>query len=91
MNIVYLHSFDKSYQKLSSAVQQDIDLTISRFLEILPQGKRPQGIGLRLLSQPNWEIRVGLKYRILLQLKNDTITFTFVGNHDEVKRFLKRF
>ena len=48
-----------------------------------------QGIGLKRLRQNYWEIRKGLKTRILFQWEKDTVKFILAGNHDDVRRFLK--
>jgi hypothetical protein len=53
---------------------------------------RPQehtGLGLRKLNPSGiWEARAGLSLRALFRLEKDEVTFVFLGNHDDVKRFL---
>lgn len=89
MRIDYLTSFDRSFKKLPSSVQTKIQSIIGSFFDHLVTGIRPQGLGLRRLKGSFWEIRVGLQYRVLFELGKDLIVFVFVGNHEEVKRFLR--
>jgi hypothetical protein len=35
-----------------------------------------------------WEMRAGLSLRAIFRLDKDEAIFLFLGNHDEVKRFL---
>lgn len=46
------------------------------------------GLGLKNFSKDYWEIRVDIHDRIIFELTGSVI-FWFVGNHDEVKRFIK--
>ncbi len=48
------------------------------------------GMGLRKLHRSGiWEIRVGLGLRIVFGLDADAARLLLVGNHEEVRRFLK--
>ena len=89
MKVDYLARFDREFQKLHVPTQESVKKAIVSLLHHLQVGTRPQGLGLRRLRGIIWEIRVGLTYRILFELKKDTITFAFIGTHDEVKRFLR--
>lgn len=91
MKIEFLSHFDRAFKKYSLTIRQNIQKTIESFLVNLEQGKRPQGLGFRHLKGSIWEIRIGLQYRVLLELGKNRVTFLLVGNHDEVKRFLKRY
>jgi hypothetical protein len=47
------------------------------------------GLGLRKLHPAGfWEVRAGLSLRAIFRLDKDEAVFVFLGNHDEVKRFL---
>ena len=89
MRVDYLPRFDRSFKKVGLPIQEEIQRAIGSFLDNISKGTRPQGLGLRRLRDVFWEIRVGLQYRVLFEMKNDWVTFLFVGNHNEVKRFLK--
>jgi hypothetical protein len=40
-------------------------------------------------SQPVYSVRIGLGYRALGLLKGDTVTWFWIGTHDEYERLLK--
>jgi mRNA-degrading endonuclease RelE of RelBE toxin-antitoxin system len=48
-----------------------------------------KGAGLRKLRDEYFEARIGLKERLLFENTPEALVFEFMGNHDEVKRFLK--
>jgi len=48
-----------------------------------------KGAGLRKLRDEYFEARMGLKERLLFENTPEALVFEFIGNHDEVKRFLK--
>ena len=61
----------------------DLETAVSR-----PHEHR--GLGLRKVhSSGIWEVRLGLNLRALFRLANDEVIFIFLGNHDEVQRFLR--
>ena len=48
-----------------------------------------KGIGLKRLRGDFWEVRKGLKVRLLFRWNGDCVEFVLAGNHDDVHRFLK--
>ena len=66
---------------------------IGRALQLLERDfghpHRHQGLGIRKLSPSFFEIRVGLDIRLVFQNQADCLLFLMVGNHDEVRRFLR--
>ena len=49
-----------------------------------------RGLGLRKLHLSGvWELRVGISLRALFRLREGEAVFVFLGNHDEIQRFLK--
>lgn len=48
------------------------------------------GAGLRKLHRSGiWEARVGLGLRLVFALEKDLLSLVRIGNHDEVRRFLR--
>ena len=62
---------------------------IDALIEFIKIGKKPQGLGLKKVRKDYWEIRLSVKNRIIFEFKSDVINFAFVGDHNEIKRFLK--
>jgi mRNA-degrading endonuclease RelE of RelBE toxin-antitoxin system len=89
--IEFKKSFDRSYRCLSPSDQSKVDETIEAFLTILEENRLPSGLGLKKLVDDLWEIRVGLGLRIAFRMKKDRVEFGLVGNHDDIKRYIKLF
>ena len=47
------------------------------------------GIGIRKLAGRIFECRAGLVYRLIFQDTTDALVVVFLGNHDEVRRWLR--
>lgn len=83
-------SFDRSIKSLSTANKKDIKETCSQLIDILSGEKNlTKGFGLKNLRDNFWEIRKGLKLRILFRWQSNYIEFLLAGTHDDIKRFLK--
>jgi len=46
-------------------------------------------MGLKRPRNDSWEIRLGLRNRILFCWKDDLVEFVIAGDHDTIKNFLK--
>ena len=89
MRLNYLKSYDRSFKKLTSLQQENAIKAIDTLIELIKTGKKPQGLGLKKVRSDYWEMRLSVKNRIIFEFKGDVINFTFVGAHNEVKKFLK--
>lgn len=89
MRFEFRPSFDRRFKKLSFARQQKARAAIESVLSYLDR-KTPlrHGLGLKNFHGDYWEIRVDIHDRIVFEL-TDRVTFWLVGNHDEVRRFMK--
>ena len=90
MKFEFKPSFDRSVKSFSDDQKSQIkDLAIG-LVEMLAQDRGIyKGIGLKRLRDNFWEIRKGLKTRILFRWNGDCVEFVLAGNHDDVRRFLK--
>ena len=88
MKVRYLNSFDRSFDDLDPKSQNRVVRAVDSLLEYFETGKKPQGLGLRKLRDPYWEIRAGLKIRIIFSLEGDLLSFILVGDHSDIKRYL---
>ena len=52
-------------------------------------GQLPTGLGLKPLRADCWEVRAGLADRIIFRRTGGLVEFLLVGNHDEIRQFLK--
>ena len=88
MRLNYLESYDRLFNKLTSPQQENAIKAVDALIEFIKTGKKPEGLGLKKVRSDYWEIRLSVKNRIIFEFKGDVINFAFVGNHDDVKKFL---
>jgi len=82
-------SFERSLKRFHPVQQLELKRRIDLFIRALSAEQLPAGFGLTKLRSGLWEIRSGLAQRILFWRTRNEVRFTFVGSHDEVRRFLK--
>ena len=90
MRYAYKTSFDRSFKRLTPAEQYQTQQACDN-LFIYLERKTPllQGLGFKRIGLDYWEIRAGIKLRVLFEISHGCITFYFVGNHDQVHRFVR--
>ena len=84
-------SFDRSVKGLSDGAKIEIKKAVFEIIDLVSTGKSSsKGQGITRLHKDYWEARTTIRERILFKLTDDLIQFIIVGNHEDVKRFLKR-
>jgi mRNA-degrading endonuclease YafQ of YafQ-DinJ toxin-antitoxin module len=89
MRYEYKSSFDKVFKKLGLNRQEKVIDAINILIDFFENRKKVKGLGLKNLRENYWEIRVNVKDRIIFTLEKDKVAFIIVGNHDEIKKFLR--
>ena len=90
MRYEFKTSFDRRFKKLSSPRQQKVYQAIDTLMKYIDGETEPStGLGLKNWHANYWEIRAGIKDRILFEF-TDQVIFLFVGNHDDIKKFMRR-
>ena len=89
MRYSFDRSFTRSLKRFDPTQQLEIKRRVDLFIRALTAQHLPAGFGLTKLRPRLWEIRSGLAQRILFWRTEENVRFTFVGSHDEVRRFLK--
>ena len=89
MQFEFAGSFGRCFKKLSPERQQKARAAIEALLAYLDR-KAPlrPGLGLKNFQDDYWEIRIDIHDRIIFEL-TDRVIFWLVGNHDEIRRFMK--
>ena len=91
MKYEFKPSFDKSVKSLPSETKQEIKELCIALIDVLSgEQDLSAGMGLKNLRKNFWEVRKGLKLRILFRWRSDHIEFVLAGTHEEIKRHLKR-
>lgn len=90
MKFEFKSSFDRSIKQLTPPEKVDVKEAALKLIDVLSKDREIyQGLGLKRLAGDFWEVRQGLKVRILFRWEGDLVEFVLAGNHDDVKRFLK--
>ncbi|MBS3819768.1 hypothetical protein KGY73_09735 [bacterium] len=91
MNYEFKPSFDRSVKSLPLKKKQEIKELCTTLIDVLSEKQElSPGMGLRNLRENFWEIRKGLKMRILFRWRADHVEFILAGSHEEIKRYLKK-
>ena len=77
-------------ESFSSQEKEDVKDAALKLIDVLSQDRQLyQGLGLKRLRSDLWEVRKGIKVRILFRWQGDLVEFVLAGDHDDIKRFLK--
>jgi mRNA-degrading endonuclease YafQ of YafQ-DinJ toxin-antitoxin module len=90
MIVRYLSSFDRSFAGLEPSLKERVTQAIDALFRYLETSEKTAGLGLKKLRHPYWEIRAGLKIRIIFSLDKNLLTFILVGDHSAIKRYLRQ-
>ncbi len=92
MKFEFKPSFDRSVKGFHGAEKEEIKQAALQAIDILSQERvTHQGVGLKRLKGDFWEVRKGLKTRILFRWQGDLVQFILAGDHNDIKRYLKDF
>ena len=90
MRLEFKPSFDRSVKSFHGKEKEEIKQAALQAIDILSQDRIiHKGIGLKRLKGDFWEVRRGLKARILFRWQGDLVEFVLTGDHNDIKRFLK--
>ena len=83
--------FQKYVEGLSADDQQKVLKAIDVFRTAVHEGVSSKGLGLKKIARDKYEIRVDLKIRIGIMKDNDTFVLDLLGNHEDIRNFLKNY
>ena len=90
MRFEFKPSFKRSLKSFPDKEKEEIKEVASQLITMLSRDRSVhKGVGLKRLREDFWEVRKGIKSRILFRWKGDLVEFVIAGNHNDVKRFLK--
>ena len=89
--LAYSRRFLKQLEKLSARDQESVEKAFRAFWGGLQKGAFPRGLGLKKMGADKYEIRVDLKTRIGIKQNGDTFIADLVGNHEDIRNFLKNY
>ena len=76
-------------RQLPKAERRKIGVSIEAMRKNWGRPHLHAGCGIRRLAADLYECRVGLQSRLLFQSIGASLYFHFIGNHDQVQKFLR--
>ncbi len=76
-------------RRLAANERRELGGVIAAAQEMFGSPHIHTGAGVRKLRGRWYEVRAGLERRLVFRECDDCLSFEFMGNHDEVQRFLK--
>lgn len=90
MQIVLTESLQRDVSKLSASEKEQLFTVILKLPAALKDIHQHSGMGLRKIhSSGIYEARIGLGLRLVFGYQQNSVTLHRVGNHDEIRRYLK--
>lgn len=90
MKFEFKPSFERSIKSFHSREKEELKKIAVQTIEILSHDRLAyKGIGLKRLKGDYWEIRKGIKARILFRWTKELVEFVLAGDHNDIKRFLR--
>lgn len=90
MKIVELPAFQRGFAKLPQHLQEKTWYQLQTFLEHIGSSTKPKSLRLKKLPHGNFEISINMDLRILFRLHGDALALVLLGDHEDVRRFLRR-
>ena len=91
LEFAFARSFRRSLKGLHPQEKVAIQRQVDSFMLAMDVRTIPTGFGLKKLGDDLWEFRTDLPIRVLFQWDKSVVTFLFLGNHNEVQRFLSHY
>lgn len=88
MNVFSIPSFDRAFKKLSTIDQSKVLAAAQQLPEAFGRPHVHAALGIRRIGT-FYEFRVGLHWRVLFQVKEGNAFLATVGNHDDIRRFIR--
>ena len=89
MRVVELSGFTRGFNRLPRHHQEKVWYQLNTLLAFIGSSAKPKSLRLKKLPHGNFEISVNMDLRILFQFHGDALVFVLLGDHEDVRRYLK--
>ena len=89
--ISILPSFERSVKRLTPQEKEHLSKSLEIFNNYLITGQSPYGFRFKKINHDKYEFRVDIRLRVVLKEEGNTFYLVFVGDHDEVRTYLRNF
>jgi mRNA-degrading endonuclease YafQ of YafQ-DinJ toxin-antitoxin module len=90
MRIVELPGFRRGFARLPRHLQEKTWYQLHTFLDHIGDPVKPKSLRLTKLPHGNFEISINMDLRIIFQLHGEALVLALLGDHDDVRRYLRR-
>ena len=90
MRVVELPGFQRGFVKLPTHLREKTWYQLNAFLEHIGSPVKPKSLRLKKLPFGNFELSINMDLRVLFQLHSDAIVLVLLGDHEDVRRYLRR-
>jgi len=89
--ILILPSFERSVKKLTRQDKKNLYESLEAFNSFLLTSELPVGFGFKKINHDKYEFRVDIRLRVVVKVEGEDYYLVLAGNHDDVKRYLRRY
>ncbi|MBI1977069.1 MAG: hypothetical protein HYS56_06145 [Candidatus Omnitrophica bacterium] len=90
VQVDFLRSFDRSQSALSLEKHEKVKETVIKIIRLAHRDyQASHGLRVKKLTPSIFEARVDIHLRLVFELKHDRLIFILIGNHDDIKRYLR--
>jgi hypothetical protein len=90
MRIIELPGFRRGFARLPKHLQEKTWYQLHAFLEHIGSPVKPKSLRFKKLPHGNFEISITMDLRALFQLHGDALVLALLGDHEDVRRYLRR-
>ncbi len=89
--ILILSSFERSVKKLTPLDKKKLAQSMEKLNSFLILGEMPVGLGFKKINHDKYEFRVDIRLRVVVKVEGEDCYLVLTGNHDEVRKYLRRY
>jgi len=89
LEIDFSPQFRRGARQLSEDQRKQVAGAAGLLREAFGRPHRHSGLGIRRLGGNLYEFRVGRDLRVVFELNGSRAELTMIGNHDDVRKYLK--
>ena len=90
MRIVELPGCQRGFGRLPRPLREKSGSQLQTFLEQIGSPTKPKSLRLKKLPHGNFELSVNMELRVIFQLHGDALVLVLLGDHEAVRRYLRR-
>ena len=90
-NILVLPSFERSIKRLTPQGREQLAKGLEALNSFIYTGQAPPGFGFKKINHDKYEFRIDIRLRVIIKIEGDDVYLVLVGDHDQVKRYLRDF